>query len=130
MRKLLQLVYIFLGQRFDLRNFMLAYVVRHTLPIRIVLSQILASGWLMFCCGNLMLHQKRNEMIKTQTLRWKVKNCIWKYEMHSLLWIHSTDPCWNMLQTLKRRKKIQLIKHCQWNKFSVLPVKLACHSLN
>ena len=46
------------------------------------------SDWLIFCCGNLILHQKHIKVLR-----------------NIFLWTHPTDPWCNMLQTLERRRK-------------------------
>ena len=72
---------------------------------------IQVSDWLICCCGNLMLYQKKKEMkmIKAQILWWKTAKKMSEKYMKVLrnifLWTRHTDPWYNMLQTLERRIK-------------------------
>ena len=87
---------------------------------------IYVSDWLIFCCGNLILHQKK------KSKWWKHRFCHEKQKMPKkyitalssiFLWTRPTDPWCNIFQTLERRRKYIVIilsdEHTPWEQFPV-----------
>ena len=72
-------------------------------------SPIFVSYWLIFCCGNLIFHQKKKWKLRQKFYdkkqQQKCQTSTWKQ-------IISIEPWYKMFQTLQRRKKC----NCQWNR--------------
>ena len=75
-------------------------------PLGNFLSPISVSDWLIFCCENSMLYQKRNENDTNTNIlmkKKKKKENICKYNV--AFFVVNSPPWWNMLQTLEIRRK-------------------------